>query len=376
MHSYLLPDSLSREIKSAYRSINTLSDQQSLIDFLNSFSSIPQNISSQAGSSTITQTRRISISNKDFFSLLVFHVLDEIRNSQDLLRASIYQKLHRILELNPFGEIESPETSSGITRNLLSYAINIKDPEAVRILTIYQEDIYHPLVKKELKNLLANPSQISSLNSRKTLEIFNILINSGLGLDLQDLSLINYKFNELISQNFRQLQLLANKEIVIYKQEIPEAIESIRNLLTINRQISELDADPNQLNILRINGLEFFVNHLGLKNMLSKIKISQADNPKNSACTSCFTRVLRAKENFNNYLSRTNPELSQELNEFLARNDSTSAKSLNANNFIEGINSNRYGNPRTDVINPSYIGNGESRKIDALMFESGSIRLP
>ena len=337
MINYLIPSQYSREINHAYNQIMVLRDQHDLIELLTSFSIIHQDFDLQHGSPSQSQIQRISTENKDFFTLLAFHVLDEIRNSQDLLRASIYQKLHRILELNPFGEIESPENSSGITRTLLSYAINIKDPEAVKILTIYQENIFHPSVKKELKNLLANPSQISSLNSRKTLEIFNILINSGLGLDRQDLSLINYKFNELISQNFRQLQLLANKEIVIYKQEIPEAIESVRNLLTINRQISELDADPNQLNILRINELEFFVNHLGLKNMLSKIKISQADNPKNSGCTSCFTRVFRAKENFNNYLSRTNPELFQELNEFIIRNDSPSAKSNKINFIIANI---------------------------------------
>ena len=64
---------------------------------------------------------------------------------------------------------------------------------------------------------------------------------------------------------------------------------------------------------------------------------------------------------------RTNPELSQELNEFLARNDSTSAKSLNANNFIEGINSNGPENPRSDTKNPSSIGVGQSRRLDALM---------
>ena len=103
MHSYLLPDSLRQEIESAYRSINTLSDQQSLVDLLNSFSSIPQNISSQTGSSTIAPTPRISISNKDFFSLLAFHALDQIKdNRDDSLIASYYQKFHNLIELNPF----------------------------------------------------------------------------------------------------------------------------------------------------------------------------------------------------------------------------------------------------------------------------------
>ena len=373
MHSYLLPNSLKQEIESAYRSINTLSDQQSLIDLLNSFSSIPQNISSQTGSSTIAPTPRISISNKDFFSLLAFHALDQIKdNRNDSSIANYYQKFHKLIELNPFGEIESPETSSGITRNLLSYAINIKDLIAVKILTIYQENINHPSVEKELKNLLSNKSRLSNSNLKEISEIFDVLANSGLVLAYQDL--IKYKFNGLISTNYQKLMLLANKEIVIYKQETPELIESVVNLLTINREISELDRDPQQLNILKINELEISVNHLGLKNILSKIKISQANIPISSSCTSCFTRVFRAKENFNDYLLRTNPELSQELNEFLARNDSTSAKSLNANNFIEGINSNGPENPRSDARNPSSIGVGESRRLDALMFESRLIK--
>lgn len=368
MHSYLLPNSLKQEIESAYGSINTLSDQQSLIDLLNSFSSIPQNISSQTDSSTIAPTPRISISNKDFFSLLAFHALDQIKdNRDDFSIASYYQKFHKLIELNPFGEIESPETKSGITRSLLAYAINIRDLDAMKILTIYQENINHPSVKKELKNLLSNQSRLSISNVKEISEIFDVLVNSGLGLAYQDQDFINYKFNGLISTNYQKLMLLANKEIVIYKQETPELIESVVNLLTINREISESDRDPQQLNILKINGLEISVNHLGLKNILSKIKISQADSPKNSGCASCFTRVFRAKESFNDYLLRTNPELSQELNEFLARNDSTSAKSLNANNFIEGINSNGPENPRSDTKNPSSIGVGQSRRLDALM---------
>lgn len=368
MHSYLLPDSLRQEIESAYRSINTLSDQQSLIDLLNSFSSIPQNISSQTGSSTIAPTPRISISNKDFFSLLAFHALDQIKdNRDDSLIASYYQKFHKLIELNPFGEIESPETSSGITRTLLAYAINIRDLNAMKILTTYQENIYHPSIKKELKNLLTNQSRLSISNLKKISEIFDVLVNSGLGLSYQDQDFINYKFNDLISTNYQKLILLANKEIVIYKQETPELLESVVNLLTINREISELDRDPQQLNILKINGLEISVNHLGLKNILCKIKISQADSPESSSCTSCFTRVFRAKENFSDFLSRTDPELSQELKDLITRNDSTSAKSLNANNFIEGINSNGPENPRSDARNPSSIGVGESRKLDALM---------
>ena len=252
MHSYLLPDSLRQEIESAYRSINTLSDQQSLVDLLNSFSSIPQNISSQTGSSTIAPTPRISISNKDFFSLLAFHALDQIKdNRDDSLIASYYQKFHKLIELNPFGEIESPETSSGITRTLLAYAINIRDLNAMKILTTYQENIYHPSIKKELKNLLTNQSRLSISNLKKISEIFDVLVNSGLGLSYQDQDFINYKFNDLISTNYQKLILLANKEIVIYKQETPELLESVVNLLTINREISELDRDPQQLNILK-----------------------------------------------------------------------------------------------------------------------------
>jgi len=337
MINYLIPSQYSREINQAFNQIMDLRDQYDLIELLASFSLAQQDFDLQHNSPIRAQIQRISTENKDFFTLLAFHVLDEIRNAEDLLRASIYQKLHRILELNPFGEIESPETHSGISRTLLAYAINIGDPEAVKILTIYQENIFHPSVKNELKNLLASTSNTISLNSRKTLEIFNILINSGLGLDRQDLLLINYRFNEFISKNFRQLQLLSNKEIIIYQQEMPELIESVRNLLTINRQILDIDSDPNQLNILRINELEIPVNHLGLKNILSKIKTSQANSPKNSGCASCFTRVLRAKESFNNYLLRTNPELFQELNEFITRNDSSFAKSNKINFIIANI---------------------------------------
>lgn len=375
MHSYLLPDSLSKDLNFAYRSISGLSDQQSLIDLLNSFSSIPQNISSQTGSSNIAPTRRISISNKDFFSLLVFHALDQIKdNRDDSAIANYYQKFHKLIELNPFDEIESQPTRSGITRSLLAYAINIRDLDAMKILTIYQENIYHPSVKKELKNLLSDRAELSISNIKKISEIFDFLVNSGLGLAYQDQDFINYKFNDLISINYQKLILLANKEIVIYQQEVPELIESVRNLLTINREISELDRDPQQLNILKINGLEISVNHLGLKNILSKIKISQANSPKSSSCTSCFTRVFRAKENFSDFLSKNNPQLSQELEDLITRNDSTSAKSENANNFIEGINSNRHRNPKSDARNPSSIGVGESRRLDALMFDPRFIR--
>jgi hypothetical protein len=188
MFSSLIPTRLRENLNTAYRSIDSLTDQQSLIDLLNHFSGIPQNIASQAGSPSHDRTRRISIENKEFFTLLAFHALDEIRNASGSTRGRYYQKFHRILALNPFGEIQSPTTQNGTTKSLLGYAVNISDPEAVEILTIYQENIFHPSVKKELINLLSNRTDLSISNVAKISEIFNTFLNSGLDLNYSDLS--------------------------------------------------------------------------------------------------------------------------------------------------------------------------------------------
>ena len=308
---------------------------------------LTSNLSNDLSSNSVPQTLslysfhespEISSKNHKLLTDVAFHVLDRIKHCDDGSVIQLYQKLTRILELNPYGELISQPTSVIPPRSLLAYAINIKKPQVVKILINFQQDVFHPSVKQELMTLLSPRRQASQVSYEDVKDIFNCLLHSGLQLKDSDIKNPEIDPSHLFADNnFDLLKILANNKIVILKPFITEFTESLQDIFSPNR-------DQDQLHILKINGITLKVNPLGFKNILNKIILTKRD----LGCVS--SRIALSNQNLQDYLSENLTSLSHQVNRKISNDCSRIMQTRRSTSLIETIDRHL---PRNDAINPA-----------------------